>query len=85
LLNDSRLFRRWPERIFLGIGTRESGREDKDRQAVEDVRALEQILRRAGLDGQRLRVRIDEGAAHSESEWAKRFPEALTFLFGNGE
>jgi hypothetical protein len=27
-------------------------------------------------------VRIDEGASHSEKEWAKRFPEALTFLFG---
>jgi hypothetical protein len=39
-------------------------------------------LRRAGLDDRRLLVRIDEGATHSEGEWAKRFPDALTFLFG---
>jgi hypothetical protein len=25
---------------------------------------------------------IDEGAAHNESAWARRFPEALAFLFG---
>ena len=84
LLKHTRFFLQWQERIFLGIGTRESGRDDKDRQVVEDVRELERILRRAGLDNKRLRVRIDEGAVHSESEWAKRLPEALTFLFGNG-
>jgi len=82
LLKHTRFFLQWQERIFLGIGTRESGRDDKDRQVVEDVRELERILRRAGLDNKRLRVRIDEGAVHSESEWAKRFPEALSFLFG---
>jgi predicted alpha/beta superfamily hydrolase len=84
MLKHSRLFRRWPEKIFVAIGTRESGREDKDRQIVEDVRELERILEHAGLDDKRLRVWIDEGATHSESEWAKRFPEAITFLFGNG-
>jgi hypothetical protein len=34
------------------------------------------------LGEDRLRVKIDEGATHSEKEWAKRFPEALEFLFG---
>jgi hypothetical protein len=28
-----------------------------------------------------LLVNVDEGATHSEGEWAKRFPEALSFLF----
>jgi predicted alpha/beta superfamily hydrolase len=78
----SRLVRQWPAKIFLAIGTREAGREDKDRQVVEDVHDLERTLRRAGLDDRRLRVKIDEGATHSEGEWAKRFPEALSFLFG---
>jgi len=83
VLKDSGSFRQWPGKIFLAIGTRESGREDKDRQFVDEVREVERILRRAGLDDQRLRVRIDEGATHSEGEWAKRFPAALTFLFGS--
>lgn len=85
ILKHSRLFRQWPEKIFLSIGTREAGREDKDKQVVEDVRELERTLRHAGLDDRRLRVRIDEGATHNEGEWAKRFPEALGFLFAKQE
>jgi len=81
MLKYSRHFRQWPQKIFLAIGTRESGREDKDRQVVEDVRALERHLGRAGLDDSRLLTKIDEGASHNEREWAKRFPEALAFLF----
>jgi len=82
LLKVSRAFRQLPERVFIGIGTKEAGSEERDRQTVEDVRQLEHILRRGGLKEDRLRVVIDEGATHSEQEWAKRFPEALSFLFG---
>jgi len=83
ILKRSRRARQWPERICLGMGTHESGREDKDRQFVDDLRELERILRRAGLGNDRLRVQIVEGAAHSEGEWGRRFPEALMFLFGS--
>ena len=82
MLKSSRDFRQWPARIYMAIGTREAGSEDRDRQVVNDVRNLEHILHRAGLGDDRLLVRIDEGATHNEREWAKRFPEALTFLFG---
>jgi enterochelin esterase-like enzyme len=81
ILKFSRYFRQWPERIVIGVGTREAGREDKDRQVVEDVRELQRILQHAGLGDDRLRVRIDVGAGHNEAEWGKRFPEALSFLF----
>jgi predicted alpha/beta superfamily hydrolase len=81
MLKYSRYFRQWPERTYLAIGTRESGREDRDLQFVQDVLELERILRRAGLGQDQLMVRIDEGASHSEAAWAKRFPEALAFLF----
>jgi predicted alpha/beta superfamily hydrolase len=82
-LKDSWYFREWPERVFLAIGTKESGSDERDRRFVEDVRELERAIRSAGLDDKRLRVRIDEGATHNEREWGKRFPEALTFLFGS--
>jgi len=82
ILKYSRYFRQWPEKIVIGVGTREAGREDKDRQVVEDVRELQRILQHAGLGDDRLRVRIDIGAGHNEGEWGKRFPEALSFLFG---
>jgi enterochelin esterase-like enzyme len=82
ILRDCRSCRNWPQKIFLAVGTREVGRDDKDRQTVENVRELERILRRSGLDDRRLRVEIAEGGTHSEGAWAARFPEALQFLLG---
>lgn len=81
LLKQSLSVRQWPERICLAIGTRESGREERDQEIVDDVRELEGILRRVGLGEDRLLVKIDEGATHSEADWARRFPAALKFLF----
>ena len=85
ILKKARRFRKWPTKVFLAIGTREAGRDDKDRQVVEDVRELDRSLRGAGLDERRLLVKIDEGASHNEAEWAKRFPDALSFLFGKAD
>jgi predicted alpha/beta superfamily hydrolase len=85
LIRQSRGVKRWPERIVLATGTAEAGRKDKDQSMVDDVRELAGILRRAGLNDTRLRLVIDEGATHHESAWARRFPEALAFLFGNRE
>jgi predicted signal transduction protein with EAL and GGDEF domain len=80
-LRDCHGFRDWPQKIFVGIGTREAGRDDKDLQTVENVRELERTLLRSGLDDRRLRVEIADGATHSESAWAARFPDALRFFF----
>jgi predicted alpha/beta superfamily hydrolase len=85
MIRQSRSIKRWPERIFLATGTAEAGRKDKDQSMVDDVRELAAILRRAGLDEKRLKFVVDEGALHHESAWAKRFPDALTFLFGKSE
>ena len=82
MIRESRSVKQWPERIFLATGTAEAGREDRDRSMVDDVRELAGIFRRAGLDDRRLKLVIDEGATHHESAWARRFPEALLFLFG---
>jgi predicted alpha/beta superfamily hydrolase len=81
ILAESRRFRSWPARTYLGMGTREVGHAEKDERNVGEVRELETILREAGLDEQRLKVRIEEGGSHSETAWAARFPEALEFLF----
>jgi len=81
-VKESRAMKRWPERVFLATGTAEAGRQDRDRSVVDDVRELAGVLRRAGLNERRLRLVIEDGAPHSESAWARRFPEALAFLFG---
>jgi predicted alpha/beta superfamily hydrolase len=82
LIKESRGIRRWPKRVVLAVGTAEAGRPDKNQSVVDDVREFAGILRRAGLNEARLRLVIEEGASHSESDWARRFPEALRFLFG---
>jgi predicted alpha/beta superfamily hydrolase len=81
----SRTVRRWPERVFLATGSAEAGRPDRDRSMVDDVHELAAILHRSGLDGCRLRLVVDQGASHQESAWARRFPDALSFLFAEGE
>jgi len=81
LLKEARGFRRWPERVYMGIGTRESGGPDRDQAFVNDVIRLAQNMKEAGLGDDRLRINIAEGAAHSEGEWAKRLPGAMEFLF----
>jgi len=83
ILRRSQTLRHWPEKVFLAVGTREGGQENKDQQVVEDVRTLEGIIHRAGADESHLLVMVEEGAMHGESAWAKRFPQALEFLFGN--
>lgn len=82
MIRESRSIKNWPERVFLACGTAEAGRPDRNQSVVDDVREMAGILRRAGLDEKRLRVVIDEGAAHNETAWASRFPDALRFLFG---
>jgi predicted alpha/beta superfamily hydrolase len=81
ILEESRPFRDWPPRTYLGVGTQETGNADKDKKIVEDVRALEAILRAGGMDEKRLKVSVGESATHSETAWAARFPEALEFLY----
>lgn len=82
LLKDSRAVANWPQRIFLGVGTQESGQPERDQRIVDDVRSLAHTLHLAGLREKRLRMEIQEGATHCEAAWADRFPRAATFLFG---
>ncbi len=82
MIRQSREVQNWPERIFLGTGTAEAGRADRNQSMVDDVRELAGIFRRAGMNEKRLRLVIEDGGTHHESAWARRFPEALSFLFG---
>jgi predicted alpha/beta superfamily hydrolase len=81
LLREARGFKQWPQRVYMAMGTRESGRPDRDQSFVNDVLRLAQNMKESGLGEDRLRVNIAEGAAHSEAEWAKRLPDAMEFLF----
>lgn len=77
----------WPERIHLGVGTNESGRPNcnptaqTEPELVRDVRRFEQLLRKAGVDADRIRLIVTPCGVHDETAWAARLPRALTFLY----
>lgn len=70
-------------RIWLDIGTRE-GRAHV--QTVRNTRHLrDALVARGWQPGRHLHYTEVEGATHSESAWAGRFPEVLRFLFPREE
>ncbi len=82
LIQRARNVTRWPGRIYLGVGTRETSRAERNEETVNNVLALASILRRAGMGSRRLRLVVEQGATHSEGAWAGRLPDALEFLYG---
>jgi len=96
LPGQGRIFRRLrslavlPERLYLDAG----GREGSDARTevlkrrwsaafTRDARRLRDELAAAGLrEGVNLLLVEDPEAIHHESEWARRLPDALRFLFG---
>lgn len=81
LLKDCDGVRQWPRRVYVGIGTRETGDEAGDREAVSLVWRFGKRLATAGVKGKRLQVVVDEGGTHREDVWARRLPRALEFLY----
>lgn len=85
LLRQARAVRRWPSRIYLGVGTCETHNDEVNLETVANVHRLEAILRGAGLRGRRLRVVVEEGGTHSEGAWGRRLPDTLRFLYGTAD
>lgn len=77
----------WPARIYTAMGTREitgtcpAAPQERDEQLVTLHLQMTDYLRGKGLGADRLLAVIDECAIHSEVAWAKRFPQALEFLY----
>lgn len=74
---------RWPVRLFVAVGTRETGDPNRDKAYVAAVERIHEILTNQGLDNQALRLVIEEDARHNEEAWARRLPDALAFLWSD--
>jgi predicted alpha/beta superfamily hydrolase len=81
LLRRARAAKRWPLRIYLGVGTAETDRTEINTETAMNVRKLERILRGRRFGPRRLETVIEEGGTHSEEAWARRLPHALAFLY----
>jgi enterochelin esterase-like enzyme len=77
----------WPSRIALGAGTAEGAPRACDTgdktepEVVSDLRRFAAMLRNAGLADARIRLTVTPCATHDEDAWARRLPDALTFLY----
>lgn len=66
-----------PARIHVDAG----GREWRDHDILPDVRRLRRLLLAQGfVEGRDLHYVEERHARHSESDWARRLPDALRFL-----
>jgi predicted alpha/beta superfamily hydrolase len=83
LVLDATQVRRWPQRVYLGVGTQETRSEYTSRRVVDMTLALGAVIQAAGLGKDRLDVVVDEAGGHHEGAWAYRFPRALEFLYGS--
>lgn len=72
-----------PERVFMGLGGSEAHYGDD--VGLTLVHLLEHNLRGALYKPVDVKFILDEAAQHNEAAWAKRFPEAIQFLFPAGE
>lgn len=75
--------RQWPDRVFIGMGGRETGNTNDARNEAYVAWAAELAERMAdaGVSPDGVLSRIDPQANHNEQAWAARFPDALKFLF----
>lgn len=71
----------WPQRVYVGVGTRE-GEGAVQHEMVIDAQALVNIIKKSGAQTCFVVV---PGAQHSEGAWRMRLPDALKFFLGNAE
>jgi pullulanase len=82
VLSDVEKAKLLPQKIYMGIGTKEAGNPESDALILKYFTNMEQILKDRGLGNSRLKVIVEGGGQHNEEAWARRLPDALLFLYG---
>jgi len=76
----------WPaqSKFWLDMGTEETAKDQENKAGVARCQRLVDFWTRCGLiDGKDFSFQEVEGGHHTESAWAARFDQVLTFLFGS--
>jgi len=73
-----------PLKVFLGYGGKEVDSPGADEALIKAIHELETNLKKALYSPSEIKFVLDPEARHNEAAWAKRLPEALTFLFPGG-
>jgi predicted alpha/beta superfamily hydrolase len=83
LVRDTSPFCAAPRKIFMAFGENEIDSPVMQAKNVSLLRQVANNLQAAGYDDTNLKVVIEPGARHNEAAWARRFPAAIKFLFGD--
>jgi len=70
-----------PIKVFAGFGGKEWDWPGASEMEVKLIRQVEANLKNALFSPSEVKFVFDPEAHHNEEAWAKRFPEAITFLF----
>ena len=70
-----------PSRTFMAYGMKEWPMPGANEATAKMLNQLAENLRAAAFRPGEVRVVIDPDAIHDENAWAKRFPQAIEFLF----
>ena len=99
LLRDTALVARAPDRIVIGVGTTELNlpgidgylaslrltRAEAEAGEVRMNRTLASNLQAAFMKHSQVKLVVEPGANHRSESWARRIPEAISFLYGDAE
>lgn len=67
--------------VYLDVGTNEFGRITTKEEFLKGADILNQAFEVHGIDSQKLIFNCYPGAIHSQTEWKKRFPDAIRWIF----
>ncbi|HEX9206840.1 MAG TPA: alpha/beta hydrolase-fold protein [Steroidobacteraceae bacterium] len=72
-----------PAKVFVAFGGKEGDNPAIVDKMVGLIRIVESNFKAAGYDDSSFRFVFEPDARHTETAWAGRLPDALTFLFGD--
>jgi predicted alpha/beta superfamily hydrolase len=70
-----------PLKVFMAYGLKEWDKPGMNEAEVKMIRQVEMNLKNALISPSEVKVILDPEAHHNEAAWARRLPEALTYLF----
>ena len=70
-----------PMKVFMAYGGKEWQIPDANEAEVKMIQEVERNLKKALVSPSEVKFVFDPDAHHNEEAWAKRLPDALTFLF----
>lgn len=69
------------KRIYMDVGTNEYGRITTKKEFIEGADMMYRAYLHHGVPQACIQYNIYPGAIHSQTEWKKRFPDALRWIF----